>query len=145
MREAQAVSTADGAPNTGDAIGVVEYGPFSTAALARYALVSGDDNPLHLDLAVAQAAGFAANPVQGMLMLACFEPYLMNWRKDLFIARLSAKFLRPVFSGESIRLSGRVLRVRQAELTLRLTARNGRDEMVILAEAAALIPSQRSD
>jgi acyl dehydratase len=128
-------------PNAGDEIGAQSFGPFDSAALTRYAIVSGDDNPLHLDPAAARAAGLAGTPVHGMLMLSCFEPVIMGWRRDLFISRFSAKFLRPVLAGEGIRVLGRVLRSQgnpMPELILRLTARGPGDSLVILAEAAVL-------
>ncbi|HUI19738.1 MAG TPA: MaoC family dehydratase [Methylocella sp.] len=128
-------------PQTGDEIGAQDFGPFEPEALVRYAAVSGDDNPLHLDPEAAKAAGLAGLPVHGMLMLSCFEPFLMGWRRDLFIARLSAKFLRPVLAGEGIRLFGRVLRSQKVpipELILRLTARGPNNDLAILAEAAVL-------
>jgi acyl dehydratase len=136
-------------PKVGDEIGARNFGPFEPAALVRYAAVSGDDNPLHLDPAAAKAAGLAGLPVHGMLMLSCFEPVIMGWRRDLFITRLSAKFLRPVLAGEGIRVLGRVLRSQgdaKPELILRLTARGAGDAIVILAEAAvqyknATVPS----
>ncbi len=129
-------------PERGDEIGVQHFGPFAREALARYAAVSGDDNPLHLDPNAAKAAGLAGASVHGMLMLSCFEPSIMRWRSDLFIARLSGKFLRPLLAGQGIRISGRVARrqdVPRPELTLRLTARGqNNDDLVILAEAAVL-------
>ena len=116
-----------------------DFGPFDRDALARYAAVSGDDNPLHLDPNAARAAGLAGPPVHGMLMLSCFEPLIMRWRQDLFIARLAGKFLRPVLAGEGIRVSGRVMRRRDVprpELTLRLIARAQNNDLAILGEAA---------
>jgi acyl dehydratase len=141
MIEAEGGRTPPDWPKAGDEIGAQNFGPFDRAALARYAMVSGDDNPLHLDPAAAKAAGLAGLPVHGMLMLSCFEPWLMGWRRDLFITRLSGKFLRPVLAGEGFRLLGRVLRSQGApmpELILRLTARNQSDDLVILAEATVL-------
>ncbi len=126
-------------PTAGDEIGAQNFGPFDRDALARYAAVSGDDNPLHLDPNAARAAGLAGPPVHGMLMLSCFEPLIMRWRRDLFIARLSGKFLRPVLAGEGIRVSGRVMRRRDVprpELTLRLIARAQNNDLAILGEAA---------
>src|ERR1700737_2673882 len=99
-------------PKAGDEICAQSFGPFAREALARYAAVSGDDNPLHLDPKAARAAGLAVPPVHGMLMLSCFEPWIMRWRRDLFIARLSGKFLRPVLAGDGIRVSGRGMRRR---------------------------------
>jgi acyl dehydratase len=128
-------------PKVGDEIDAQSFGPFDRAALARYAMVSGDDNPLHLDPAVAKAVGLAAPPVHGMLMLSCFEPAIMRWRRDVFVARLTGKFLRPVLAGEGIRISGRVVRrqdIPRPELVLRLIARGPSDDLAILGEATVL-------
>jgi acyl dehydratase len=128
-------------PKAGDEIRAQNFGPFAREALARYAAVSGDDNPLHLDPNAARAARLAWPPVQGMLMLSCFEPLIMRWRRDLFIARLSGKFLRPVQAGDGIRVSGRVMRRRDVprpELTLRLIVRAQNNDLAILGEAAVL-------
>ncbi len=128
-------------PKSGDEIRVQDFGPFDREAIARYAAVSGDGNPLHLDPEAAKATGLAGPPVHGMLMLSCFEPLIMRWRRDLFIARLSGKFLRPVLAGEGIRVSGRVMRRRDVprpELILRLTARARNNDLAILGEASVL-------
>jgi acyl dehydratase len=128
-------------PNAGDEIRAQNFGPFAREALAHYAAVTGDDNPLHLDREAARAAGFAGTPVHGMLMFSCFESLIMGWRRDLFIARLSGKFLRPVLAGEGVRVSGRVMRRRDVprpELTLRLIARAQNKNLAILGEATVL-------
>ncbi|QBR71393.1 hypothetical protein CU048_08995 [Beijerinckiaceae bacterium] len=128
-------------PKVGDEIDEQSFGPFDRTALARYAEVSGDDNPLHLDPDVAKAVGLAAPPVHGMLMLSCFEPALRAWRPDLFIAGLSAKFLRPVLAGEAIRISGRVVRRQDLptpKLMLRMIARGPNQDLAILGEATVL-------
>lgn len=111
---------------------------FDLADLRRYAEVSGDDNPIHLDAALARQAGLEAPPVHGMLLMSCFEPALEAWRPDLILRRLSAKFLRPIFAGECVEISGRVVEVGEGETSrvlLRLLAHSERREIVILAEA----------
>ncbi len=128
-------------PEAGDEIRAQNFGPFMREALVRYAAVSGDDNPLHLEPKAASAAGLAGTPVHGMLMFSCFEPLIMRWRRDLFIARLSGKFLRPVLAGEGIRVSGRVMRRRDGsrpELILRLIARAQNNDLAIVGEATVL-------
>ena len=95
-------------PKAGDKLPPQTFGPFDMPRLARYADVSGDTNPIHLDAALAQQAGLAAPPVQGMLLMSAFEPALAAWQPHLVLQRLSAKFLRPVLAGESIVVSGRV-------------------------------------
>lgn len=131
-------------PTKGQEFGPSDFGPFGPDALARYAAASGDTNPLHLDETVAKAAGLDAPPVHGMLMMSCFEPAITAWRPDLVIARLSAKFLRPVLSGQGFTLSGRVVRSTETprpEVVLRLTARAMDGTLAIMGEATLLAPS----
>jgi len=109
----------------GEAVPPMRLGPFDGAALAFYAQASGDDNPLHLDPQAALSIGLPHPPVQGMLILSSFEPSLVAWRLDLRLIRLSAKFLRPVFAGDGLVLSGKVVRRREEpepEILLRLMA-----------------------
>lgn len=106
----------------GDILPETVIGPFDAPSLARYAEVSGDANPLHLDDAVAAAIGLAAPPVHGMKLLAAFEPMLRAWRGDVVIASLAGKFVQPILRGETVRLSGRVLRATENEIFVRLVA-----------------------
>jgi acyl dehydratase len=125
-------------PTVGQTIDRRDFGPFTAEQLARYASASGDDNPLHLDPAVATAAGLEMPPVHGMLMMSCFEPTLGQWRRDVAIYRLAGKFLRPVLVGQSIAISGRVVRASRApraELFVRLMAHGPNGALAILAEA----------
>jgi acyl dehydratase len=138
VTSAEATNLPDDWPPAGQEFGPVNFGPFGPSELALYAAASGDDNPLHLDPAIAKAAGLEAPPVHGMLMMSCFEPAIAAWRPDLAIARLSAKFLRPVLRGESITILGRVVRSSwegRAQLVLRLTARGADGALSILGEA----------
>jgi acyl dehydratase len=141
MTESETMLVAPDWPTAGSEMPPRCFGPFDREALARYAMASGDDNPLHLDPGVAWAAGLADTPVHGMLMFSCFEPFIVEWRAGLFIARLSAKFLRPVLAGEEIRIFGRVLRSQETprpELILRLIARAPNNDPAILGEATVL-------
>jgi acyl dehydratase len=134
-------TSAPSQPEVGHKIPARGFGPFDRKMVERYALASGDDNPLHLDRDVAVAAGLPDTPVHGMLMLSCFEPYILDWRCDLFITQLSCKFLNPVFAGEGIRLAGRVVSRRDTprpELVLRLLAHTPRDTLAIVGEATLL-------
>jgi acyl dehydratase len=117
-------------------------GPFASGDLAAYAEISGDTNPLHLNPELAQAAGLAAPPVHGMLLLAAFEPALQDWRPDLSIERLSAKFTQPVLEGEAVTLSGRVVRVGggdKPQILVRLLA-NGASRAPAVVGEAVLVP-----
>jgi acyl dehydratase len=112
-------------PAMGEQLPKRKCGPIDAEALKRYALASGDDNPLHLDLAIAKRAGLEERPIHGMLIAGHFEPMIYSWRQDLELIGLSAKFLRPVLVGQMFELSGRVIRVSPSEspnIILRLMA-----------------------
>ncbi len=114
---------------------------FDLADLRRYAEASGDDNPIHLDAAVARRAGLEAPPIHGMLLMSAFEPALDAWRADWMLRQLSAKFLRPVFAGESVEISGRIVETSDGSgALLRLLAHNDRREIVVIAEATLAKP-----
>lgn len=119
----------------GDKLPETTIGPFDAAALARYAEVSGDDNPLHLDDALAAGIGLAAPPVHGMKLLAAFEPMLKNWRSDLTLVAFGGKFIQPILRGERVTLSGRVLRASETEIFVRLFAQGAARAPGIIGEA----------
>jgi acyl dehydratase len=123
-------------PAVGERLPEYAIGPFDAQSLARYAEVSGDDNPIHLDDSLALAIGLAAPPVQGMKLLAAFEPMLRAWRKDLVVARLSGTFVQPALRGEKITLSGRVVRSSpQDGVLVRLHAYGASRAPAVIAEA----------
>ena len=123
-------------PQVGERLPPLEIGPFDSQALARYAEVSGDDNPLHLDDALAQSLGFAAPPVHGMKLLAAFETLLKSWRSDLAVASLGGTFVQPVLRGETATLTGRVLRASQEDgVFVRLYAHGPGRAPAIIADA----------
>ncbi len=123
-------------PAPGDRLPETAIGPFDAAALARYAEVSGDDNPLHLDDALATSIGLSAPPVHGMKLLAAFEPMLAAWRPDLVLTGLSGKFIKPILRGQTTVLSGRVLRASPQEgVFLRLFAHGPERVPAIIGEA----------
>ena len=119
----------------GEAIPPRTYGPFAAADLAAYAAASGDDNPLHLDPALAAKAGLAAPPIHGMLIMAGLEPFLRAWRPEAHVAKIAAKFVEPVLTGEVFEVTGKVVQAAPgAPAVVRLTVKRG-PALVCLAEA----------
>ncbi len=119
----------------GDSLAERTFGPFAPADVEAYAAASGDDNPLHADPALAARVGLERPPIHGMLLVGCLEPFLAAWRPGTTLARLSAKFIRPVLVGEAVAVSGKVVQLRgDAQAVLRLTVKRGAD-LVCLAEA----------
>ena len=120
----------------GETLPSQRFGPFGADQVAAYAAASGDDNPLHRDPALAARAGLARPPINGMLIMGCFEPYLRAWRPEATVVKLGAKFIRPVLVGEAVAVAAKVVRATAGEpAVLRLTVRNEADEIVCLAEA----------
>jgi acyl dehydratase len=119
----------------GDKLPETVIGPFDAMALVRYAEISGDDNPLHLDDGLAAKIGLAAPPVHGMKLLASFEPVLKRWRPELTLVGLGAKFIQPILRGETVTLSGRVLRASDTEIFVRLFAHGSTRTPGLIGEA----------
>jgi acyl dehydratase len=123
----------------GETLDTCRYGPFDQQDVAAYAAASGDDNPLHVDPAIAAKAGLAGVPIHGMLIMGCFQSYLQAWRPDLRVVKLTAKFIRPVLVGEAFEIGGKVVRAGpDAPAMLRLSVKRagGAGDLVCLAEAA---------
>jgi acyl dehydratase len=123
----------------GDKLPAAVIGPFEAERLAAYAEVSGDSNPLHLDLSFARRFGFLARPVHGMRLLAAFEPLLNDWRPQLFVRSLRGQFLTPVLEGESALLSGRVAKIERENsdfvVVLRLMVHSQSGAPALMGEA----------
>ncbi|HZX80236.1 MAG TPA: GNAT family N-acetyltransferase [Lysobacter sp.] len=84
---------------------------FSQAQVERFADVSGDANPLHLDPAAARAAGFDGTLSHGMLAGAELSRLFgmeVPGPGTLFL-RASLAFLQPVYAGRPHRLTVRAL------------------------------------
>jgi|APFre7841882630_1041343.scaffolds.fasta_scaffold79232_2 acyl dehydratase len=130
-------------PAVGERLPDTPIGPFDADALSRYAAISGDDNPLHLDDALATSIGLGAPPVHGMRLLAALEAMLAAWRPDLVIASLAGKFVQPVLRGEKVVLSGRVLRSSSEEgVFVRLFAHGAARVPAIIGEALLRLPGK---
>lgn len=100
------------------------FGPLTLARVQAYGEASLDMNPLHFDPEIAARAGLLRPPVHGMLIVGFFERYLADWRPGARIVKLSAKFIRPVLLGDSIEMTGKVVRAAEGQpAVLRLTVK----------------------
>lgn len=130
-------------PAPGEKLPEMKIGPFDASDIARYAKVSSDENPLHLDDALAKSVGLAAPPVHGMKLLAHFDGYLAAWRPDLTVVKLGGKFVQPILRGEGAVLSGRVIRASREEgVFLRLFVHGSSRAPAVIAEAALRFPPE---
>ena len=81
-------------------------------AVAAFAALTGDYNPLHMDAAYATTTEFGARIVHGMLVAAFFSTLVgmyLPGRRALFLAQ-QVQFAKPVSIGARITFRGRVRR-----------------------------------
>ena len=107
---------------------------FSTSRLVtdeiirKFADVSGDYNPIHLDEEFAAKTRFGKRIAHGMLSGAFISAVLGNEFKDLKIIYLSQtmKFTAPVFLGDTVTATATVITIREDKgiVTLETTCTN---------------------
>lgn len=78
----------------------------------RYARASGDNNPIHLDDAVAQKAGLLGRVVHGLCTMSFAARAITQGFADNApgrLRRLALRFARPVYLGETLTLTAQLL------------------------------------
>jgi acyl dehydratase len=105
------------------------------AKIDRYAQVSGDHNPLHVDPAFAARTQFGGTVAHGMLLLAYVSEALARaWgRRWLEGGRLRARFRLPARPGDA--LTVRVLPRGSASCLVEVL--DGKGQVLVSAEAEA--------
>ncbi len=76
--------------------------PITAAHVLRYAALSGDRNPIHLDAGLAASAGLPERVVHGMLLVALAEAALAGHWPGGRLAETRTRFVAPVFVGERV-------------------------------------------
>lgn len=120
----------------GDRIAEFVSDPISAEMLHRYAEASGDGNPLHLDKAFAQKAGFNDVIVHGMLGMALLGRLLDSHFAVEDIRSFSSRFLSIMPMGKQIRCQAEVAGHENGHLLLNLSARvDGAEQVAISGQA----------
>ncbi len=102
-----------------------------------YAAVSGDFNPIHIDATVGRAAGYQGVILQGMCTYAWLADACVEYLDDpARLARVRARFTKPVQVGDVIRFAGRCTAIEGARLRLEVTATNQRGDEVLRSVVA---------
>lgn len=111
------------------------------AWFAQFLSISGDDNPLHTEASYAQAQGFRDRVLYGMCTAALYSTlcgvYLPG--KYCLLERCDAKFVKPVFAGDVLTVTGTVTEVdtRFRRVEIKADIRNDRGEKVSRAKITA--------
>jgi 3-hydroxybutyryl-CoA dehydratase len=97
-----------------------------------YAAASGDFNPIHIDPNVGRAAGYQGVILQGMCTYAWLADACAAYLGDpARLARVRARFTKPVQVGDVITLEGRCAAIEGRTLRLEVVARNQHGEEVL--------------
>jgi acyl dehydratase len=97
-----------------------------------YAAASGDFNPTHIDPSVGRAAGYSGVILQGMCTYAWLADACVAYLGDpARLARVRARFTKPVQVGDVITYAGRCAAIEGRTLRLEVIARNQRGDEVL--------------
>lgn len=122
---------------------------FSTSRLVndelirKFADVSGDHNPIHLDEEFAKTTRFGRRIAHGMLSGAFISAVLGNEFREQKIVFLSQtmKFTAPVFLGDTVTATATVTNIREDRgiVTLETICTNQNGETLVKGEAAVMV------
>ena len=111
--------------------------------IRKFADVSGDYNPIHLDDEFAKTTRFGKRIAHGMLSGAFISAVLGNEFKDRKIVYLSQtmKFTAPVFIGDTVTATARITNIREDRgiVTLETVCTNQNGETLVKGEAAVMV------
>ncbi len=109
----------------------LSHGPVTAVDLALFAASSGDHNPLHLDAAVAKAAGFEHPVVHGMLTMAFVARVFTRHFGAGCVRALNTRFVGVALLGDTIELRATLVDTQEGVARYELSARtHGGTELV---------------
>lgn len=125
--------------------GMVESVPFTVRRqeMERFAELSGDFNPLHVDDAFARSKGFEGVVVYGALIIAKVSQ-LIGMRlpgRDAVWASVSLDFVKPLYVDQQAKVDGMVTDVSELTgmLRLKLTIRSSTGQLLAKGKAEVLL------
>jgi acyl dehydratase len=110
----------------------------------RYAQILGNMDSHHVDADAAAQTIYGVTIAQGVLLEAWFSKMMLNWlaspRGWLSGGKLSIKFIRPVYPGDTIAVRGRVIEkvASDKRVVCELAMENQAGEAVVVGKASAL-------
>lgn len=111
------------------------HGPVTAVDLALFAASSGDHNPLHLDAAVARAAGFDQPVVHGMLTMAFVARLFTRHFGAGCVRALNTRFVGVALLGDTIELSATLVDTQHGVARYELGARTAGGTELVTGQA----------
>jgi 3-hydroxybutyryl-CoA dehydratase len=119
----------------GEALESLTIPNVSADRVKRYAEVSNDFNPIHLDEKVAKKAGFDQQIVHGMLTMSyasrLLSPYL---NADLLVHPMIVTFRAPLLVGEGVEINGEVKEKSSDQIKVEISGMSGNGNQVLRGE-----------
>src|SRR6476661_6449704 len=113
--------------------------------IRKFADVSGDYNPIHLDEEFAKTTRFGRRIAHGMLsgaFISAVLGYEFKERKIVYLSQ-TLKFILPVFIGDTVTTTATVTKIREDKpvVTLATECTNQNGEITLRGEAVVMILS----
>lgn len=116
---------------------------FGQADFDRFAALSRDDNPIHVDPAFAARTRFGRPVAHGMLLYAAICALLGRHFPGAVQVEQQLKFTRPTFAGEEMTISAELLATEPARrLRLRTLVTNPCAETTVEGETVLRLPER---
>lgn len=116
--------------------------PVTRVQLVRFAGASGDFHPLHLVEEVAEKAGMKII-AHGMLVMGMLSQGVTSWVSRKNINKISVRFSKMTFPGETIHIVGKVLEKKGDNTVLaEVLAKNSDGEVKVAGTFEATLPSK---
>jgi 3-hydroxybutyryl-CoA dehydratase len=111
--------------------------------IRKFAEVSGDYNPIHLDEEFAKTTRFGRRIAHGMLsgaFISAVLGYELRERKIVYLSQ-SLKFTAPVYIGDTVTTTATVETIREDKgiVTLKTTCINQNGESLVRGEAVIMV------
>ena len=111
--------------------------------IRKFAAVSGDHNPIHLDEEFAKATRFGRRIAHGMLsgaFISAVLGYELTERKIVYLSQ-TLRFKLPVFIGDTVTTTATITNIRQDKpvVTLETVCTNQNGETLVTGEAVVMI------
>jgi 3-hydroxybutyryl-CoA dehydratase len=112
-------------------------------AVRKFAEVSGDYNPIHLDEEFAAKTMFGRRIAHGMLgasYISAVLGYKMSEQKIVYLSQ-TLKFIAPVYIGDTVTAKATVKEIREDKpiVTIEATCENQNGEIVITGEGKIMV------
>jgi 3-hydroxybutyryl-CoA dehydratase len=111
--------------------------------IRKFADVSGDHNPIHLDEEFAKTTRFGKRIAHGMLgasFISAVLGYKLSEQKVVYLSQ-TLKFIAPVFIGDTVTAKAVVKEIREDKpiITIETTCENQNGELLITGEGKIMV------